>query len=66
MGEQLGMIQESMYDKDRKQIIDLLSLGLSVRKVVKNHLSSGYPPGLSSYITSTKLIIETLAEFAKL
>lgn len=36
LGKPKGTIQNSFYDKDRKQIIELLSLGVSARHIRPN------------------------------
>ena len=38
LGKPKGTIQNSMYDKDRKQIVELLCLGVSVRRISIQHL----------------------------
>ncbi len=40
LGKKVGTIQSSIYDEDKDKIVELLSLGLSYRKVV-NHLNYG-------------------------
>ena len=54
LGKPKGTIQKSKFDADRERIKELLSLGLSVRKIAKllgysNHLS------LNTYINKRKL-----------
>ena len=49
------MIQESVYDKDRDRIVELLGLGLSTRKIVARHLKYGTSSSLSYYIVTRKL-----------
>src|SRR5215216_1285407 len=41
LGKPQGVIQESVYDKDRERIVELLSLGLSARKLITRHLKYG-------------------------
>jgi DNA invertase Pin-like site-specific DNA recombinase len=55
LGKRQGVIQESVYDKDRERIVDLLGLGLSVRKIANRHLKYGTPSSLSYYIVTRKL-----------
>lgn len=55
LGKPKGTIQESIYDKDRDRIVELLRLGLSVRKISQIHLGYGQPSSLNYYITSRKL-----------
>jgi DNA invertase Pin-like site-specific DNA recombinase len=54
LGKPKGTIQASQFDKDRPRIEELLSLGLSVRKIArllgyKNHI------GLNTYVKKRKL-----------
>lgn len=54
LGKPTGTIQKSKFDKDRGRIEELLSLGLSVRKIAKllnypNHI------GLNTYINKRRL-----------
>ena len=58
LGKPKGTIQTSMYDKDRERIVELLSLGLSVRKISLSHLGYGYPSSLHTYVTKRGLLTE--------
>ena len=54
LGKPKGTLQKSQFDADREKIIELLSLGLSVRKIAKffnykNHIS------LNTYVKKRKL-----------
>jgi DNA invertase Pin-like site-specific DNA recombinase len=55
LGKPKGTIQESIYDKDRKRIIELLSLGVSARRISTHHLGYGYPSSLNYYINTRNL-----------
>jgi DNA invertase Pin-like site-specific DNA recombinase len=55
LGKPKGTIQESMYDKDRERIVELLRLGLSVRKICRKHLDYGHPSSLNYFIKTRKL-----------
>lgn len=55
LGKPQGVIQESVYDKDRDRIVELLGLGLSTRKIVARHLKYGTSSSLSYYIVTRKL-----------
>jgi DNA invertase Pin-like site-specific DNA recombinase len=55
LGKRQGVIQESVYDKDRERIVELLGLGLSARKITQNHLRYGHHTSLSYYIATRKL-----------
>lgn len=54
LGKPLGTIQKSQFDPDREKIIELLGLGLSVRKITQ---LMGYPShiSLNTYINKRKL-----------
>ncbi len=54
LGKPKGTLQVSMYDKDQQRIVELLSLGLSARKIVR-HLGYGHPSSLHHYIQTRKL-----------
>ncbi len=43
LGKPKGTIQNSIYDKDRKRIVEPLSLGVSARHISTQHLGYGYP-----------------------
>ena len=54
LGKPSGTIQKSKFDKDKDRIVELLNLGLSVRKIAKlmkynNHIS------LNTYVNKRKL-----------
>ncbi len=49
LGKPKGTIQNSIYDKDRKRIVELLSLGVSARHISTQHLGYGYPSSLNYY-----------------
>ncbi len=55
LGKPKGTIQESIYDKDRKRIVELLKLGVSARKISANHLQYGSSSSLNYYIQTRKL-----------
>ena len=46
LGKPVGTLQESIYDKDRDRIAELLHLGLSVRRIATHHLNYGSPSSL--------------------
>jgi DNA invertase Pin-like site-specific DNA recombinase len=54
LGKPIGTIQKSKFDPDRERIVELLNLGLSVRKITKllgyqNHIS------LNTYVNKRRL-----------
>lgn len=55
LGKKVGTIQSSIYDEDKDKIIELLSLGLSYRKVV-NYLNYGSESSLYTFVKKRKLI----------
>lgn len=58
LGKPKGTVQNSVFDKDRKRIVELLSLGLSVRKIALDHLKYGDPSSLHHYVKTRNLISE--------
>ncbi|MGI2257552.1 hypothetical protein ACRRVD_03340 [Candidatus Cardinium hertigii] len=59
LGKPKGTLQKSQFDVDREKIIELLTLGVSVRKIAnllkyRNHIS------LNTYINKRKLFDTTL------
>jgi len=55
LGKPKGTIQASMYDKDRKRIQELLSLGVPQKRIIENHLQYGTTKSLSYYIRTREL-----------
>ena len=55
LGKPKGTIQDSIYDKDRDRIIDLLQLGVSARRISAKHLGYGTPSSLNYYIKTRGL-----------
>lgn len=55
LGKPKGVLQHSIYDKDRPRIADLLRLGLSATKISRQHLGYGHPSSLNHYIQTRKL-----------
>ena len=55
LGKPKGTIQESMYDKDRERIEELLGLGVSIRHISNHHLDYGSPSSLHYYVTTREL-----------
>lgn len=54
LGKPKGTVQKSKFDKDKERIIELLNLGLSIRKIAKL-LGYSNNIGLNSYINARKL-----------
>lgn len=55
LGKPKGTIQKSVYDKDRKRIVELLSLGVPERRISTVHLGYGHPSSLNYYISTRNL-----------
>jgi DNA invertase Pin-like site-specific DNA recombinase len=56
LGKPKGTIQHSQFDVDRERIVELLSLGVSIRKVALVHLKYGNPSSLHYYIQTRNLL----------
>jgi len=55
LGKPKGTIQDSVYDKDRERIIELLQLGVSARHISARHLGYGTPSSLNYYVRTRNL-----------
>ncbi len=55
LGKPKGTIQKSMYDKDRKRIVELLKLGVSIHHISLHHLDYGSTSSLHYYVSTRKL-----------
>jgi len=58
LGKPKGTIQGSQFDKDRARIVELLSLGVSLRKISRDHLRYGDPSSLHYYVQTRNLTDE--------
>lgn len=58
LGKPKGTVQSSKFDQDRKRIVELLSLGVSVRKIALEHLRYGDPSSLYYYVQTRSLMSE--------
>lgn len=56
LGKPKGTLQASQFDKDRERIVELLSLGVSTRKIALEHLQYGDPSSLHHYVHTRQLI----------
>ncbi len=54
LGKPLGTIQSSMYDKDQDKILELVKLGVPIKKIINTHLQYGKPQSLTKYIRGCK------------
>lgn len=50
LGKPKGVIQSSMYDKDKEKILHLFQLGVPFKKIIDTHLGYGKYLSLKSYI----------------
>lgn len=55
LGKPKGTLQRSIYDKGKERIVELLSLGVSARRISTHHLGYGYPSSLNYYISTRNL-----------
>ncbi len=55
LGKPQRTLQSSVYDKDRMRIVELLTMGVSVRKISSQHLGYGSSSSLNYYIRTRKL-----------
>lgn len=55
LGKPKGTIQNSIYDKDRERIVELLCLGVSVRHISIQHLNYGSISSLNYYVNTRNL-----------
>ena len=56
LGKPIGTLQSTIYDDDKDRIVELLSLGLSYRKVVR-HLKYGSESTLYNFVKKRKLLV---------
>ncbi|CAM3017230.1 recombinase family protein [Legionella worsleiensis] len=50
LGKPKGVIQASMYDKDKEKILHLYQLGVPVQKIIETHLGYGKYLSLKAYL----------------
>jgi DNA invertase Pin-like site-specific DNA recombinase len=55
LGKPKGTRQASQFDQDRERIVELLELGVSVRKIALKHLKYGDPSSLHYYVKTRDL-----------
>ncbi len=56
LGKSVGTLQSTIYDEDKDRIVELLTLGLSYRKVV-GHLKYGSVSTLYNFVKKRKLLV---------
>ena len=56
LGKPKGVLQNSMYDKDKQKIFDLYKLGVPLHKIISTHLGYGKYLSLKIYIQKRYLI----------
>lgn len=57
LGKPKGVIQASMYDKDKDRILELDTLGVPIQKIISTHLEYGKYLSLKSYINKVKKVL---------
>lgn len=54
LGKPKGVIQASMYDKDKEKILHLYQLGVPIQKIIATHLGYGRYLSLKAFINKIK------------
>ncbi|CAO5682411.1 MAG: hypothetical protein HEEMFOPI_01661 [Holosporales bacterium] len=54
LGKPKGILQDSMYDKDKDKIMHLYHLGVPLRKIIQTHIKYGKYSSLKEYIHKRK------------
>ena len=57
LGKPKGVIQASMYDKDKEKIMHLFQLGVPIQKIIATHLGYGKYLSLKAYIGRLEKIV---------
>ena len=55
LGKPKGIIQASMYDKDKDKILHLYQLGVPIQKIIATHLGYGKYLSLKAYLNKVSL-----------
>ncbi len=58
LGKPKGVIQASMYDKDKEKIMHLFQLGVPVQKIIATHLGYGKYLSLKAYIGKLEKMLQ--------
>lgn len=56
LGKPKGVIQASMYDKDKEKILHLYQLGVPIQKIIATHLGYGKYLSLKAFIDKPKTL----------
>lgn len=56
LGKPKGVIQASMYDKDKEKILHLYQLGVPLQKIIATHLGYGRYLSLKAFIDKSKVL----------
>lgn len=56
LGKPKGIIQASMYDKDKEKILHLYNLGVPLQKIIATHLRYGKYLSLKAFIDKSKIL----------
>ncbi len=62
LGKPKGVLQDSMYDKDKDKIMHLYHLGVPLRKIIQTHIQYGKYSSLKEYIDKRKINYIQLSE----
>lgn len=54
LGKPKGIIQASMYDKDKEKILHLYQLGVPVQKIISTHLGYGKYLSLKAFLSKSR------------
>ena len=54
LGKPKGVIQASMYDKDKEKILHLDQLGVPIQKIITTHLGYGKYLSLKEFMRKSK------------
>ena len=57
LGKPKGVIQASMYDKDKEKILHLYQLGVPIQKIISTHLGYGKYLSLKAFLNKSKDLI---------
>ena len=62
LGKPKGTMQSSQFDKDRERIVELMGLGVPIRRIALDHLKYGDPSSLHYYVQTRALRAEAEAQ----
>lgn len=62
LGKPKGTVQSSQYDKDYKKIIELIELGVPIKKITEKHLGYGTRQSLAFYLERKSIRVNLRAK----